>query len=54
MKNKLVKKTTKLYRFHPATGGIPTTPTVGDPTNTMITTLTTASRVAPLGRGTGK
>lgn len=54
MKNKLVKKTTKLYRFHPGIAGVPPTSTLGDPTNTTITVLTTVSRVEPVQRRSGK
>jgi hypothetical protein len=54
MKNKLVKKTTKLYRFQPVITAAPPTTLGGDPTNTTITVLTTVSRVVPVQRGAGK
>lgn len=41
---KLVKKTTKLYHFKGGITGMTTT--VGDPTNTTITSLTTVSGYA--------
>lgn len=54
MKNKLLKKTTELYHFQPGNAGGPPTKSGGDPTNTMITTLTTISRVDPVIRRTRK
>lgn len=54
MKNKLLKKTTKLYRFSAEkASGFPTG-TGGDPTNTTITVLTTISRVGPVQNRTRK
>jgi len=37
------KKTNKLYRFNHLSSSDPSETTVGDPTNTVITILTTAS-----------
>jgi hypothetical protein len=39
----LRKRTNTIYRYHQVQTGTPGDPTVGDPTNTTITILTTVS-----------